>query len=130
MFARRGFGILWLLLTLLIASVVGVAAYQAGVGAALSHPGVAPPYDYGYGWAWGFGFGAFHLLGFLFFLLLVIFLFRLAFRPWLGGGRHRGGWYGPGGRGGYPPHVQSAFEDLHRRAHGETPEPPEQGPQT
>jgi hypothetical protein len=130
MFGRRGFGILWLLLTAVIASVVGVAAYQAGVGAALSHPGVAPPYDYGYGWAWGFGYGAFHLLGFLFFLLLLLFLFRLAFRPWLGGGRLRGRWYGGGGGGRYPRHVQSTFEDLHRRAHGDAPAPSEQPPQT
>jgi hypothetical protein len=142
MFGRRGLGILWLLLTVLIASAVGVAAYQAGVGTAVSHvaatapPGtvVVPAYDGGYGWGWGPAFGAFHLIGFFFFVLLLLFLVRFAFRPW-GRGYYRGrGWTGPGGpqgQGGYPPQIQQAFEDLHRKAHGEQPAPPpEQKSQT
>jgi hypothetical protein len=128
MFGRRGLGILWLLLTVLIASAVGVAAYQAGVGTAVSHaaanapPGtvVVPAYDGGYGWGLGLAFGAFHLIGFFFFVLLLLVFLRLAFRPW-GRGHYRGGWAGRGGERGYPRHIQEAFEDLHRKAHGEQP---------
>jgi hypothetical protein len=121
MLARRGLGFLWLLLTLLIAGSVGLVAYQAGVGVALTNAGTAMP-PYGYGFGWGFGFAAFHLFGFLLFLLLVAALFRLAFRFGGRGGWHRGsGWYGPGGKGGYPPHIQTAFDELHRRAHVEAP---------
>jgi hypothetical protein len=133
MFGRRGLGILWLLLTVIIAGAVGLAAYQAGVGTAVSHvaatapPGtvVVPAYDDGFRWAWGAAFGVFHLIFFFFFVLLLFSLFRLAFRPW-GRGRYRGGWTGPGGQGGYPRHIQQAFEDLHRKAHGDHPAPPDQ----
>jgi hypothetical protein len=132
MFGRRGLGIIWLLLTVLIAGAVGVAAYQAGVGTAVSHvataapPGtvVVPAYGDGYGWGWGPAFGAFHLFGFFFFVLLLLVLVRLAFRPWGRGHYRGGGWAGPGGKGGYPPQVQEVFEDLHRKAHGEQPAPP------
>jgi hypothetical protein len=117
---RRGFGILWLLLTVLIAAGVGVAAYQAGLATHVPAAGAGAAYPY-YGFApfWAFGiFGLFHLFGLLFFLLLVFLLLRFAVF-----GRGRGG---PGGWQGGPPEamrerMRERFEEMHRRAHGEEP---------
>jgi hypothetical protein len=134
MFGRR-FGILWILLALLVAAGVGVFAYQAGLAVNVSHvQGAAPPYAY-YGypgmWAWGFGFGAFHLIGLLLFVLVLVFLFRLAFRS-----RRWGGWGGYGGygqgpwQGSPPPFIQERFDEMHRRSHGEAAAPPGEEPKT
>jgi hypothetical protein len=119
MYRRRGLAIVGLLVGLLLLAGVGLAAYQAGLAAHV--PATAPPSGYyGYwgpwAWGWGFGFGALHFVGLLFFVLLLAFLFRFAFRPWGWGGRYRGG---------PPPFVSERFEDMHRRAHGE---PPAEGP--
>jgi hypothetical protein len=127
---KRGFGLLWLFLSLAIAAVVGVAAYQAGLSAAVTTaaPGtaVAVPYYY-HPEGWGF-FGIFPLLFFLFILFLV-------FRPrrhWYGGGYGhwgRGPW-GPWqqGRPGQPtgpqdvpPMFEPMLKSWHARAHGEAP---------
>jgi hypothetical protein len=132
MFGRRGLGIIWLLLTLVVVAGVGIFAYQAGLAVNLSHAPAAaggaavPAYAY-YGpwaWGWGFGFGAFHLIGILFFVLLLLFLLRFAFRPrgWGGwAGYRQGPWQGQGGPS---QHFQERFEEMHRRAHGEARTPP------
>jgi len=105
---RRGFGLLWGLVTLLVAGVVGAVAYQAGVAthvttiAAGQVPYVEGPHFFGFG---------FFLFPLLLILLLVLFL---------RGGSHwsRGGW-GPGPGG----HLEQRLEDWHRRAHGESTGP-------
>jgi len=113
----------------LLALVVGITSYNAGVSrglaiapsiAALAQgqapvagaPGMPLPYYYGYGWyrPWGWGF---HIFPFgLFGLLFVFLLFRLAFGGW--GWRRR--WYYGGPYGG-PHGVPMAFDEWHRRAH-------------
>jgi hypothetical protein len=117
------FGFIGLFVTLLIAVVAGVVGYNLGLGAnvATTTDGasrvVYAPY--------GFGFGGFGLIfGILFFVLIFSLIRRAA---WGGGPR---GWYGRGGWGHYgdqssghgsmPPQVQPMFDELHRRAHGET----------
>ena len=136
---RRGFALIWALLTAAIATVVGIFSYQAGMAAGLAAKvpegaaAVAPYWYYGPHF-FGFGFGflgcLFPLLGFF----LIFSLIRLIF--WRGGwgGRHgwgRHGWGGPEGQGqdfgpggqGVPP----MFSEWHKRAHGEqTPPPPAQ----
>ena len=105
----------------LLAVVVGVTSYNAGVShglavapaAAALAQGQTPaptvpmlPYYYGYGWyrPWG-GFFPFGLFGLLFFFLL----FRFAL-GWGWGWRRR--WYYGGHQG-----VPLAFDEWHRRAH-------------
>lgn len=110
---------------LLLAAMVGVAAYQAGVERGIEQSGkivVAPPpgtgtpaspypypypYPY-YGWhrPWGFGFFGFPLF-FLFWFLIIRGLFWR--RAWYGGAWYDGygGGCGPRGR----------FEEWHRQAH-------------
>jgi len=95
----RGIGIV---LTLLIAAIVGVGAYQLGVSQGLATTGaaVAPAVYYH-----PFFFGGF---GFLF-PLLFIFL---------------GGWgrrYGGGWGGGYYQSPRERLEELHKELHGEKP---------
>ena len=81
------------------------------------------------GWHPGFGFGFFGFLATLFFLFIVFALIRAIF--WRGGPGRRGGW-GPGGWGGYgrprprtaapwETRGSQAFDEWHRRAHGDTP---------
>ena len=131
---RRGFGLLFWIVGILVLVGVGVVAYNLGVSQGLEASGqvVADgdrgPYIGGYG-GYGIGFGFFGLLFPLLFLLLLFGLFRAAFRggwgghdryygrpgPWMGSGP--GGPGGPGGwQGGPPPPM---FEEWHRRAHGE-----------
>ncbi len=117
---RRGFGLIWLALTLVIAAVVGVVSYQAGVATQLPAGAAVPPYYYEPHF---FGFG---LLGLLFFLFLLFVLFRLAsFGRWGGGGWKHGGY-----RGGVPPAIEERMREWHKRAHGDqasdsgTPPPP------
>ncbi len=108
----RPLGMLWALLTILIAIAAGIGAYQWGLHDGLAQqiqhlpanevpvPGYGYPYPYGPHWGYGF-FPAFPLFGFLFFLLILFLIFRP--RRW-----HGGRWgYGPGGH----------FEEMHRRAH-------------
>jgi len=97
---------------LLLAVVVGFAAYNAGVAHGVEQSGkiVVPgppsgpypyPYPY-YGWhrPWGFGFFFVPLFFFAFWFLVVRGLFWR--RAWYGG------CYGPRGR----------FDEWHRQAHG------------
>lgn len=124
----RPLGILWAVLTLLIAVGVGVAAYQYGLHDGLSQqiqnlpantvpaPGYGYPY-YGPHWGYGGGFFPFFPIFPFFGFLFVLFILFAIFRPrrWHGGPY---GHHGPGQR----------FEEWHRRAH-ETEgsvEPPKQ----
>src|SRR5260370_23608837 len=102
---RRGFGVLWLVLTTIFVAVVGVIAYQAGwsEGFAQHVPeaaaGAAPIayYPYGYGPHF-FGFG--WIFGLLFFLFILFLIFRFAsFGRWAG--RGWGGYGGPAGLKGH-----------------------------
>jgi len=114
---RRGFGFLWLVLTLVIAAVVGVASYQAGVSTQLPAGAALPPYYYEPHF---FGFG---LFGLLFLLFILFLLFRiLSFGRWSGG---RGGWGHSGWKqGGVPPAIEERMQEWHKRAHGDQPTPP------
>jgi hypothetical protein len=123
--------------------LIATTAYQAGLSTAVTTatgsagtvvaPVVVPAYGYGYGWHAGFGF--FGFLATLFFLFIVFALVRAIF--WRGGWGRRG--WGPGGYGGYgygkgpdgtghgpwDARANEAFDEWHRRAHGESaaPEP-------
>ena len=135
---RRGFGILGLAVTVVLIAIVGAIAYQAGwSGGFAQHvpqgTTAAAPYPY-YGWygphffgfGWIFGLLLFLFLGFLFFRVVAFGLF----------GWRRGGWgYGGGGwghhHGGVPPAIDERMKEWHRQAHGEaaaqapsTPPPP------
>lgn len=115
---RFGFFLIWALLTLLIAGGAAAFAYNLGTMAAVTAANgggylVHPYLGYGFGF-----FPFFPLFGFLFFVLILF---------WIFGGRRRwygGGWYGGYGPYGQHPHgVPPAFEEWHRRAHGEQPTP-------
>src|SRR5262249_20078247 len=84
---RRGFGLLWGIVTLLIVGLVAAVAYQAGLSAQLATAGntyVGAPHLVGL----GFGFS-------FFWLLPILFLLLIGFRVFRGGRR----WYGGGWRG-------------------------------
>ena len=95
-------GIVGLIVTLVIALIVGVGAYNLGVaqGVATSGTAVAAPAVYYHPFFFGFGF----------------FLLRSAF--WGGGWGRRYG--GPGGHG-YWGDRQARLEEWHKQAHGEAP---------
>ena len=131
---RRGFGIVWGLVTLVIATIVGVIAYNVGwsdgvnthLPAATQGDG-APAYYYGPHY-WGGGFGVFGILWFLLILFGIFWLFRIAFwgffgrRMWGGGWGYGRGWgYGPGMRGGGFKSFEERAEEWHRRQHGDQP---------
>ncbi len=107
----RGIG---LLITIVIAAVVGVAAYQAGVAQGLATTGtaVAPAAYYGGPFL---GFGLFGFIFPLLFLFLIFGLLRAAFGGGWGGHRY-GGWGGPHdhGKWGEGP---SRLEEWHKKAH-------------
>jgi hypothetical protein len=117
---RRGFSFLWVVLTGVIAAVVGVASYQAGVSTQLPAGAALPPYYYEPHF---YGFG---LFGILFLVFIFFLLFRvLSFGRWAGG---RGGWghggWKQGGGGGVPPGIDERMQEWHKRAHGEQPATP------
>jgi hypothetical protein len=97
------------------AAAIGIGAYNAGVaqgivegGRAIAAPPAGTPYVYVWPRPWGFGFFPIFPIFFLFFLFFVV-------RGLLWRGPWRGGW---GCRyGAIPP----AFDEWHRRAHGEQP---------
>lgn len=113
---RRVFSLLWVVLTLAIAAIVGVLSYQAGVATQLPAGAAIPPYYYEPHFA-GFGLFGILFLVFIFFLLIRIF----SFGRWGGG---HGGWkrHGYGG-GGVPPAIDERMQEWHKRAHGEQPAP-------
>src|SRR5712691_13012236 len=103
----RGIGII---LTLVIAAIVGVGAYQLGVSQGLAATGTAvAPAAYYYH---PFFFGGFGFLFPLLFIFLIFALVRGAFSRGRGWG-HGGGWGGPG-------YYQSPRERL-EEMHGEKP---------
>ena len=122
---RRGFVLIWTLVTAAIAGVTGVLAYGAGytAGAAAKLPagaGAVAPY-------WGYGFHPF-FFGFGFFpFLLLILLIVLLFAAF--GRRRWGGWGYPGypgypGHPGGPSQAEQRLRDWHQRAHEEQPPSP------
>ena len=95
------------------AAAIGIGAYNAGVAQGIAEsgriaaaPAAGTPYVYVWPRPWGFGFFPFFPL---FFFVLFFFVVRgLLWRgPWRGGWGYRGA--------GIPP----AFDEWHRRAHGE-----------
>jgi len=112
----RGLGII---VTLVIAAIVGVGAYQLGVAQGLANTGtaVAPAYYYH-----PFFFGGFGFLFPLLFIFFIFFLLRGAF--WGGWGRRYGGGWGHG----YYQGPRERLEELHREMHGEKPKDTEQSP--
>jgi len=94
-----GFGWIWALGTLVIASVVGVFAFIAGHATQVvtTNPEVGTAVNNGYYYG-HFGFGFFPFFGFLWFLLIVFLLFALFRR---GMGWRRGYWGGGPYGGGY-----------------------------
>ena len=100
---RRGFGLIWLFGTALIAGVASYFAYgagwTAGVATKLPAGSTVPYYLYGPHPYFGFGF-----VWFLLFLLFIFWLFRrmAGFGRWNGGGRQR---------------FDDRMRDWHRQAH-------------
>jgi hypothetical protein len=99
------------------AAAIGIGAYNAGVAQgiaqnvqAIAAPPAGTPYMYVWPRPWGFGF--FPIFPFFF----VLFFF-FVLRGLLWGGRWRGG------RGCRYDGVPPAFDEWHRRAHGEPPAP-------
>jgi hypothetical protein len=125
----------------LLAAVGGIAffAFQAGVAKgspvtleAPSGETVPAPYPYyGYGmpfhhpFGFGYGFGCFGLLIPLFLFFLAAKAFRVLFWGSRWGWGHPYGGHGPfrrdWGEHGVPP----MFDEWHKRAHGESPQPEE-----
>jgi hypothetical protein len=113
---------LWRALAIAVLVIAGAAflsigAYNAGVahgiadsGRAITSPPAGTPYVYIWPRPWGFGFFPF------FPILTMLFLFFVV-RALLWRGPGRGGWACRDN--GVPP----AFEEWHRRAHGEQPRP-------
>ena len=93
------------------AAAIGIGAYNAGVAHGIAEFGrlaAAPAGTYPYGWHRPWGFGFFPIFPFFFFLFFFFIVRGLLWRgPWRGGWGYR--------YDGVPP----AFEEWHRRAHGE-----------
>ena len=115
-------GILMAVLVIGVATAIGIGSYNAGVAhgiaesgrAIVTPPAAGAPYPYGWHRPWGVGF-------FPIFPFFAVFFFFFVLRGLWGGGRWGGwgpGWgYGHRYRDGVPP----AFDEWHRRAHGEPP---------
>ncbi len=124
---RRGFALIWLGATAVVATVVGFLSYQAGWAAGLATKlpaGAVYPYYYAPHF---FGFGFFGLLPFLLLLFVLLLVFR--------GGRRWGPWgWGRGARG-YgrftgvtPPPADDPWRDWPQRPPSEqTPSGRQQG---
>jgi hypothetical protein len=105
-------------LAIAVAAAIGIGAYNAGVaqgiaesGRAMAAPPPGTPYVYVWPRPWAFGVFPFFPIFPIFFVVFLFFALRgLLWRsPW------RGGW--ARWHDGVPP----AFEEWHRRAHGEPP---------
>lgn len=137
---RIVFRILLAMLVIAALAALGVVVYNAGVAQGVAQSGVLAeegfrvgprmvPWVHGWWGGWGFrpfgfGFGFLGCLVPLLFLFLIFALVRgLFWAPW-----GRWGWRGWGG----PGHVPPAFDEWHRRAHGEAPttagSPPQEPP--
>ena len=123
---RRGFGLVWALVTVLIAGAAAWFAYHAGLATTIAASGHDGVYYGGYPGYYGFGFGFFPLL---LFIILIALIFRR--RRWHGywGGRGWGGYghgYGPpSDKPDVPPVIEERLRAWHDRAHGANP--PEAG---
>jgi hypothetical protein len=115
---RRGFSFIWVALTGIIAAIVGVASYQAGVSTQLPAGAPVPPQYYEPHF---FGFG---LFGVLFLLFLLFRILSFGRRGWGGGGWGYGGWKHGGYGGSVPPAIEERMQEWHKRAHGEQPASP------
>lgn len=117
------------LVLLAVIAAIGFFAFQAGVvqGSPITIeapsgdavPAPYPHYGYGYGMRFhhpfGFGFGCLIPIFAVFLLVLALKSFRvMMWGPHWGWGHRHGGW----GERGVPP----MFEELHKRAHGESSE--------
>lgn len=125
---RRGFGLIGLVVTAILLTIVGVIAYNVGWSdGAATHVAagtVAPPYYYGYGPQWGFG-----IFGFFWFLFVLFILFGLLRFAFFGRRHFGGGWGYKGSHGhGVPPVQKTEFDERmhewHKHAHGEQPSAP------
>jgi hypothetical protein len=105
-----------LLFAVLVATAIGVVAYNFGVEQGLSRAAAAPAVAYPWH-PWGFGF-----FPVLFFVLFWFFALRLLFWGVLGArawryGRGCGPGYGHGYGHGYGGGLPPMFDEWHRRAH-------------
>lgn len=131
---RRGFGLIGLVVTAILLTIVGVVAYNVGWsdGVATHVPTgteVVAPYYYGYGPHWGFGI--FGFFWFLFVLFIFFGLLRFAFfgrRRWGGGGWGYKGDRGYGMPSGQKTELDERMHEWHKQAHGEQPSPPSTPP--
>lgn len=115
---RRGFGLIWLAITAVIAGVASYfsygAGYAQGIGTKLPAGAAAGPYWYGPHWGAGFGFFPFFpFFGFIWFLLILFLVF------WLIRGAARFGRHG----GGHS-HYEQRMQEWHRQAHEQPGEQP------
>jgi hypothetical protein len=127
-------GLKLLFLVLLMAAAVGAGFYGYNLGlsrglaeSAIAAAGSAAPGTQVVFWPrpWGFGFGFFPFAP-LFFILFWVLIARALF--WRGAGWRRG--YGYGYGCGYGGGVPPAFEEWHRRAHGQPPRETPPAPQS
>jgi len=102
-------------LAVVMATVIGIGAYNAGAAHALVEGG---GHEH---WRHGFGFAFFPLFPLFFFFFVLAIMRRLWWGPYYGG---RGWGPGYGYRYRYRGDVPPEFEEWHRRAHGEQPPPP------
>jgi hypothetical protein len=102
---------------LFVALLAGSCGYAMGAAGSAVAPVAAAPAAYP---MWGFGW-FFPFFGFIFFLIVISAIVGGFKRRAWGG---RGGWYGPGygQHGGYK-QGNAAFEEWHRRMHGEPSQP-------
>jgi len=117
---NRGFTIVMVVVMLFATVGAGIYGYNIGVahgiaqGAALAERGAAAPGAAPfllYPRPWGFGFGFFPFAP-LFFILFWVLILRGLFGRGPRWGRYGYGYCGPGG-------VPPAFDEWHRRAHGQ-----------
>ena len=126
------FGWFFALPLLVVALLAASCGYAMGVGSSAVAPVATAPAVYP---MWGFGW-FFPFFGFIFFLIVLALIFG-AFKRGAWGGRGGSGpgrSYGPGrgyGPGGwYKPGANDAFDEWHRRMHGEADQPATGGPAT
>jgi hypothetical protein len=120
---RRGFGLFWALVTIVIASLTGWFAYNAGLAANIANEGHGTVVVAN-------GYGGFPFFPIVLLILFLAFMFRR--RRWGGywGGRgwsgHGHGW-DPNQKWEVPPVIDEKLKTWHEKAHGTTPAEPSTG---